>query len=117
VHLDLPEQIDRHAAPPLERHHPERRHRELPSHDHDRDPRRAETPSHQADEDRRNEELVRDRIQQRPERRDLVPAAGDVPVEQIRQRPAGHQTGAHQLPAGERSEQSHRHKRRQQNPQ
>ena len=78
---------------------PQARHRELAPDDDDHHPRRREAELHERDERRRDQQLVGDRIEQRPERRDLARAAARASRRGSRSRPPSGRSAAPPSPA------------------
>jgi len=69
----------------------------LPPENHDHDPRLSQVHLDQRDERRGDQELVRQRVHELPERRDLLPAAREVAIEPVGQRRQAEDRRPHQF--------------------
>ena len=95
---------------------PQARHRELAPDDHDDHPRRREPQLDEGDERRRDQELVRDRVEQRAERRDLAPAPREPAVQKVRRRRDQEDQKAHRLAPVELRQEDDDEERNQEDP-
>ena len=81
--LQLPPPVRRNHHLLLRRQRPQARHHEFPTEHRHRDPRGHQPVLHRDQHRRRYEDLVRQRIHQRAEIGDLIPAPRQMPVQQV----------------------------------